>query len=108
MERCFRLPAEDMQGLCYRIRSLAIGGNTFLPAHDAGHEAEGCLRLDRAQLPALGGTPAAAPPRTEDYGAPTLTDWQESPDFTRALLLDHRKGTILYSPGSGWVYFKIH
>ncbi len=102
---CFTLTPGEVEVARYRVRSLAIGGNSLLPAHDAGYEVRGAMRVAPGSLPQQGGTPVPAPAAAADFRRPARSDGQEYPEMPAHLLREGVSGRLLCSPSTGWVYF---
>ena len=76
-----------------------------IPRQDAEYSIEGAFMLASGALPDSG-TPAS-PQGYEPYTGEPVTDWMFCEEFRMSLLQDSRNGEVVFSPSTGWVYFRL-
>lgn len=107
--KLFRVEMNDISDALWKILDKLTGEDALtsrnIPRQDAEYCIEGAFRLAPAALPG-GGIPASAQ-GYELYTGETVTDWMLCEEFRLQLLHHPHSGTLVFSPTTGWVYFRL-
>lgn len=107
--KLFRVEMDDISDASWKILDKLTGEDAqksrSIPRQDAEYCIEGAFRLDPAALPGKG-TPAS-PQGYEPYTRETVSDWVSSEEIRMLLWRTKRSGEVVFSPSTGWVYFKL-
>ena len=106
----FNLSPEDVSDASVRIINKHTGkqqGRCDIPDQDPASCAEGFFRLPPQALSQVRGVRVQAPPVHGPDRGEEIGDWTQDELFRSSILKVRVSGDVLFSPQTGWVYFKV-
>lgn len=108
--KLFNINADDLSDASVKIVNEHTGrelDSFTIPDQDPAYCVEGFFRLPPQSLPsAQGGEHVNACLKPGDPGE-VVDDWTRDADFQSRFLKTQLSGELLFSPKTGWVYFKL-
>ncbi len=107
--KLFRVEMDDVAEASWAVLDKLTGEDVqksrSIPRQDAEYCIEGAFRLAPEALPGKG--IPANPQGYETYTGETVSDWMSSEEIRLLLWRTKRSGEVVFSPSTGWVYFKL-
>ena len=107
ISKLFNVDSGDISDASVRIINKHTGREPdrfTIPDQDPEYGAEGFFRLPTQALPQ---TQGGAHAESKVSPGKAIHDWTKDEAFQSRILKSPASGDVLYSPSTGWVYFKI-
>ncbi|MGN0821530.1 MAG: hypothetical protein ACI4OX_07130 [Akkermansia sp.] len=107
ISKLFNVDSGDISDASVRIINKHTGRELdrfTIPDQDPEYGAEGFFRLPTQALPQ---TQGGAHAESKVSPGKAIHDWTKDETFQSRILKSPASGDVLYSPSTGWVYFKI-